>query len=65
MRYHARGEEGSGATFAPCFFSERQTVTLFDVICIGAGPTGLACAIEAKRAALRPLGIDKGCLCNS
>jgi thioredoxin reductase (NADPH) len=36
-----------------------------DVICIGAGPTGLACAIEAKRAGLRPLVIDKGCLCNS
>ncbi len=37
----------------------------FDLICIGAGPTGLACAIEAKRAGLHPLVIDKGCLCNS
>jgi thioredoxin reductase (NADPH) len=37
----------------------------YDVICIGAGPTGLACAIEAKRAGLRPVVIDKGCLCNS
>ncbi|MGH9714990.1 MAG: YpdA family putative bacillithiol disulfide reductase [Candidatus Acidiferrales bacterium] len=37
----------------------------YDVICIGAGPTGLACAIEAKREGLRPLVIDKGCLCNS
>ena len=37
----------------------------YDVICIGAGPTGLACAIEAKRAGMRPLVIDKGCLCNS
>ena len=36
-----------------------------DVICIGAGPTGLACAIEAKRAGMRTLVIDKGCLCNS
>jgi thioredoxin reductase (NADPH) len=36
-----------------------------DVICIGAGPTGLACAIEAKRAGLRALVLDKGCLCNS
>src|ERR1700722_1069545 len=36
-----------------------------DVICIGAGPTGLACAIEAKRAGLTSLVIDKGCLCNS
>jgi thioredoxin reductase (NADPH) len=38
---------------------------IFDVICIGAGPTGLACAIEARRAGMRPLVIDKGCLCNS
>ena len=37
----------------------------YDVICIGAGPTGLACAIEAKREGMRPLVIDKGCLCNS
>ena len=37
----------------------------YDVICIGAGPTGLACAIEVKRAGLRPLVIDKGVLCNS
>ena len=38
---------------------------LHDVICIGAGPTGLACAIDAKLAGLRPVVIDKGCLCNS
>jgi thioredoxin reductase (NADPH) len=37
----------------------------FDVICIGAGPTGLACAIEAKRAGMSSLVIDKGCLFNS
>jgi thioredoxin reductase (NADPH) len=37
----------------------------YDIICIGAGPTGLACAIEAKRAGMNPLVIDKGCLCNS
>jgi thioredoxin reductase (NADPH) len=40
-------------------------VSTYDLICIGAGPTGLACAIEAKRAGMRPLVIDKGCLCNS
>jgi thioredoxin reductase (NADPH) len=39
--------------------------TIYDLLAIGAGPTGLACAIEAKRAGLRPLVIDKGCLCNS
>jgi thioredoxin reductase (NADPH) len=37
----------------------------YDLICIGAGPTGLASAIEAVRAGLRPLVIDKGSLCNS
>ena len=44
---------------------EKHHNTHYDVICIGAGPTGLACAIDAKRAGMRPLVIDKGCLCNS
>ena len=37
----------------------------YDIICIGAGPTGLATAIEAKRAGMEPLVIDKACICNS
>ena len=37
----------------------------FDVLVVGAGPTGLACAIEAKRAGLSTVLVDKGCLCNS
>ena len=37
----------------------------FDIICLGAGPTGLATAIEAKRAGMQPLVIDKACICNS
>ena len=37
----------------------------FDVLVVGAGPTGLACAIEAQRAGLRSVLVDKGCLCNS
>jgi len=37
----------------------------YDLVCIGAGPTGLACAIEATRAGLKPLVIDKGAICNS
>src|SRR5580704_17753630 len=48
--------------------SERQTSTVsppYDIICIGAGPTGLACAIEAKRAGMRVLVVDKATLCNS
>jgi thioredoxin reductase (NADPH) len=38
---------------------------LFDVLVIGAGPTGLSCAIEAKRAGFRVVLVDKGCVCNS
>lgn len=38
---------------------------IYDIICIGAGPTGLATAIEAKRAGMQALVIDKACLCNS
>jgi len=37
----------------------------YDIVCVGAGPTGLACAMEAKRAGMRALVIDKGCLSNS
>jgi thioredoxin reductase (NADPH) len=36
-----------------------------DVIVIGAGPTGLACAIELKRRNVHAIVIDKGCLTNS
>ena len=44
--------------------SERDGAT-FDLLVIGAGPTGLACAIEAQRRGLRSVLVDKGCLCNS
>jgi thioredoxin reductase (NADPH) len=36
-----------------------------DLIVIGAGPVGLACAIEADRAGLRSRVIEKGSLVNS
>ena len=39
--------------------------TLFDLLVIGAGPTGLACAIEARRSGLSAVLVDKGCVCNS
>ncbi len=39
--------------------------TLYDLLVIGAGPTGLACAIEAQRAGFRGVLVDKGCVCNS
>ncbi len=37
----------------------------YDLIIIGAGPIGLACGIEAKKAGLNYLIIEKGCLVNS
>jgi len=37
----------------------------FDVLVVGAGPTGLACAIEAQRIGMKVVLVDKGCLCNS
>lgn len=37
----------------------------FDVLVIGAGPTGMASAIEAQRAGFRVALLDKGCLVNS
>jgi thioredoxin reductase (NADPH) len=37
----------------------------FDIIVIGAGPIGLACGIEAKKAGLNYVILDKGCLVNS
>ena len=36
-----------------------------DVLIVGAGPTGLACAIEAHKAGFKSLILDKGCLVNS
>jgi thioredoxin reductase (NADPH) len=37
----------------------------YDVLVVGAGPTGLACGIEAQRAGLSLLVVEKGCLVNS
>src|SRR5581483_5213864 len=36
-----------------------------DVLVIGAGPTGLACAIEAQKVGLKVVVLDKGCLVRS
>jgi thioredoxin reductase (NADPH) len=43
----------------------RRTRTAFDVLVVGAGPTGLACSIEAVRAGVSAVNVDKGCLVNS
>jgi thioredoxin reductase (NADPH) len=36
-----------------------------DVLVVGAGPTGLACAIDVQQAGHSVIVVDKGCLCNS
>lgn len=38
---------------------------VFDLLVVGAGPTGLATAIEAQKAGFRVVLVDKGCVCNS
>ena len=38
---------------------------IVDLLVIGAGPTGMACAMEAQRAGFSAVLVDKGCLCNS
>ena len=38
---------------------------VLDVLVVGAGPTGLACAIEAIRGNFSVLIVEKGCLVNS
>lgn len=38
---------------------------MYDVLIIGAGPIGLACGIEAKKANLTYLIVEKGCLVHS
>jgi thioredoxin reductase (NADPH) len=38
---------------------------MYDLIIIGAGPAGLACAIEAEAAGLDYVVLEKGCLVNS
>jgi thioredoxin reductase (NADPH) len=37
----------------------------YDILVIGSGPTGLACAIECQRIGMRVLVVDKATLCNS
>jgi len=38
---------------------------VYDTAIIGAGPTGLACAIEIEKKGLKAIVIEKGCLVNS
>src|SRR5579871_2747361 len=54
--------------FNPCRIVTRPMAedrNNFDVLVIGAGPTGMASAIETQRAGFRTVLVDKGCLVNS
>ncbi len=42
-----------------------KAVSSLDVIVVGAGPTGLACAIEIQKCGFRVKTIEKGCVVNS
>ena len=44
---------------------EETTKPTQDIVIIGGGPVGLACAIAARRASIPYLVIEKGCLVNS
>jgi thioredoxin reductase (NADPH) len=44
---------------------ETSKSVLWDLVVVGAGPSGLATAIEARRRHLAVLNIDKGCVVNS
>jgi thioredoxin reductase (NADPH) len=45
--------------------SSREPEPIHDVLVVGGGPTGMACAIEAQKAGFNALIVDKGCLVNS
>jgi thioredoxin reductase (NADPH) len=57
-------KDGSSYGWGDGAHSDRSAA-IYDVLVVGSGPTGLACAIEAKRRGLRVVLVDKGCLCNS
>jgi thioredoxin reductase (NADPH) len=45
--------------------SDRMTENSYQILIVGGGPIGLACALEAKKANLTYVVIEKGCLVNS
>lgn len=46
-------------------FDIMNSTNQFDIIIVGGGPIGLACALEAQKAGLQYCIIEKGCLTNS
>jgi thioredoxin reductase (NADPH) len=46
-------------------FEPMSSTNQFDIIIVGGGPIGLACALEARKAGLQYCILEKGCLVNS
>lgn len=77
MTFVTLGKSTCAEILLPNFFPTLQFIFIFDamqtniaeqtldLLIIGAGPTGLAIAIEAERAGLRYLVLEKGVLVNS
>lgn len=42
-----------------------QATDIYDILIVGAGPTGLACALEARKRGLSHIVLDKGTLVNT
>ena len=55
----------SNLTTGDSYGERAMTQDVYDVVIIGAGPIGLACGIEAKKAGFKYVIIEKGCLVNS
>ncbi|MGE3801875.1 MAG: YpdA family putative bacillithiol disulfide reductase [Candidatus Kapaibacterium sp.] len=53
--------------FAPIRHNLRSTINkpLYDIVIVGAGPTGLACGLFARRAGLQHVVVDRGTLVNT
>src|SRR2546430_1794725 len=58
-------KEREELTTLPRVKTKRGGNSKTDVLVIGAGPTGLACAIEAQKIGAKVKVVDKGCLVNS
>ncbi|MCX7930348.1 MAG: YpdA family putative bacillithiol disulfide reductase [Chlorobi bacterium] len=59
------GTIGGNCSILCGVFLSNWSPMMLDVAIIGAGPTGLACAIEALRSNLQILVFDKGSICDS
>lgn len=57
--------KGTGVATVTRRMQKKEHPHIPDVVIIGAGPTGLACAIEAQKIGAKVMVIDKGCVVNS